>query len=191
MRGTFWLCFDLCREKPVTSSPQSEGLSRKGWWQRRVVTPACRFYADPPDALNAFFWINFVLPAGFYLLVSGTLSSVGFFVHTFFVQPYGAIGPVVIATVVNLILKLLLFVGIQGGNLYAARHFSNYRTLFIAIFVLNFIALPTRAPAFIPALFSIVPVWSNLLHDGLFLARTGAFSPVSLLVMALTGGPVL
>ncbi|WP_319517990.1 hypothetical protein [uncultured Martelella sp.] len=175
----------------MASSPQSEGLSRKGWWHRRVVTPACRFYADPPDALNAFFWIDFVLPAGFYLLVYSTLSSVGFFVRLFLVQPSDQNRVLVVTMVVNLILKLLLFIGIQGGNLYAARHFSNYRTLFIAIFVLNFIALPTRAPAFIPALFSIVPVWSNLLHDGFFLARTGAFSPVSLLVMALTGGPVL
>lgn len=160
-------------------------------WHHRLAAPARQIYAEPSDAQLAFFWINFVLPAGFTFLVSGTLFSVAFFTYTFFKDPFEPSMALRIADIANLTLRLAFFLGIEAANLYAMRRFCSHRRLFLAAFVLNPLALPTGMTAALPALFSIVPVWSDILSEGLAMARTGAISPSSLLLLVLTGQPIL
>lgn len=173
----------------TASNDGHSGLQKK--WHHRLTATVCQFYANPSRAQLAFFWLNFVLPAGFYLLVSGTVHSVAFFTYTFFKDPYEPSAALQIAAIANLVLKLIFFLGIEVANLYAMRRFRSGRLAFLAAFVLNPLALPTGMTAFLPALLSILPTWSDIVTEGLSLARTGAISPSSLLLLVLTGQPVL
>ncbi|WP_174802043.1 hypothetical protein [Martelella limonii] len=139
--------------------------------------------SQPSAPAIAFFLINFVLPALFYFLVSRTIFSISNLGETIdkgfpFLKT---------AVIVDIAVRLVCFSALQWMNLKAARCYPAGGTIFLAIFALNFLALPTGICGFIPALFNILPVWTDIIPQSWMLARSGALSPLSLL-LTLTGG---
>ncbi|MGV0876707.1 hypothetical protein V6767_06135 [Martelella sp. FLE1502] len=156
-----------------------------GWWRNRVIAPARRFYNDPPDDLNAFFWINFVLPVAYFYLVSRNLSEIILLAHSFIAAPGGGIPAVVWESALIGALRLLAFAGIQYLNLRAARRFRTRRRFFLTIFWLNFLSLILPIPGVIPCLF-LLPSLPAVLGQLVEFARIGTLSFEGVLLFILT-----
>jgi len=155
------------------------------WWRNRVITPARRFYLDPPDDLNAFFWINFVLPVAYFYLVSRNLSEIILLAHSFNAAPGGSIPAHIWESALIGALRLLAFAGIQYLNLRAARRFRTHKRLFLTIFWLNFLSLILPIPGVIPCLF-LLPSLPAVLGQVFEFARMGTLSFQGVLLFILT-----